>query len=98
MAGFSFLSRFAFICNIFFVGAAIVNLFVLYDQAEKLGFFADTAIVMGMILAPILNMGVNIWYILLRVARKPVRVASWLIVTNLIVLIAQIFYYLILPA
>lgn len=66
----------------------------MFDEAEKLGFLADTAIVMGMILAPVLNMGVNLWFILLLLNRKQVTVAKLFTGFNFIVLILQIIYYL----
>jgi hypothetical protein len=94
MAGFSFFSRFALICNIFFLICLLVNLFVVVEQAEKLGFFADTAIAMGMVLAPILNMGVNLWFIVLLLSKKQITVAKWLTAFNFLVLILQIIYFL----
>lgn len=94
MAGFSFFSRFAFICNIFFLICLLVNLFVVVDQAEKLGFLADTAIAMGMVLAPVLNMGVNLWFIVLLLGKKEITVAKWLTTFNFLVLVLQIIYFL----
>jgi hypothetical protein len=94
MAGFSFFSRFAFICNIFFLICLFVNLFVVVEQAEKLGFLADTAIAMGMVLAPVLNMGVNIWFILLLLGKKQITVAKWMTASNFLILVLQIIYFL----
>lgn len=94
MAGFSFLSRFAFICNIFFLICVLVNLFVVVEQAEKLGFLADTAITMGMVLAPVLNMGVNIWFIILLLGKKQISVAKWMTAFNFLVLVLQFIYFL----
>lgn len=94
MAGFSFFSRFAFICNIFFLISLSIILFVVTDQAEKFGFFAGTAVTMGMVIAPILNMGVNLWLIVLLLNKKPVTVAKWLTAFNFLVLVLQMIYFL----
>lgn len=94
MAGFSFFSRFALICNIFFLISLSIILFVVTDQAEKFGFFAGTAITMGMVMAPILNMGVNLWFIILLLGKKEITVAKWLTAFNFLVLVLQIIYFL----
>lgn len=94
MAGFSFLSRFVFICNIFFLICLFINLFMVFDQADKLGLLAGIIIVMGMILAPILNMGLNLWFIMLLLSRKQITVGKFFTGFNFIVLVIQIIYYL----
>lgn len=98
MAGFSFLSRFTFICNLCFLAAFAIRLFIHFDEAEKLGMVGDTTVVMGMILAPILNMGLNLWYIILLLSKRPITVPLWLTLFNFILLVFQIVFYLILPA
>lgn len=94
MAGFSFFSRFAFICNVFFLISLSIILFVVTDQAEKFGFFAGTAITMGMVIAPILNMGVNIWFIVLLLNKKQITVVKWLTTFNFLVLVLQMIYFM----
>jgi hypothetical protein len=94
MAGFSFFSRFAFICNVFFLISLSIILFVVTDQAEKFGFFAGTAITMGMVIAPILNMGVNIWLIVLLLNKKQITVVKWLTTFNFLVLVLQMIYFM----
>lgn len=98
MAGFSFLSRFALICNLFFIGAMAVRIFLRLDDAQELSTFANISVIMGMVLSPIVNMSVNLWYLVLLISKKPVTVALWVRVFNLLVLIAQLFFYIILPA
>lgn len=98
MAGFSFLSRFALICNLFFAGAMVVRIFFHIDDAQQLGMIANIAVVMGMVLSPIVNMSVNLWYLILLLSRKQVTVPSWVRLFNVFILLAQIFFYIILPA
>lgn len=98
MAGFSFLSRFTFICNLCFLAALAIRAFVHFEEADKLNMASETVIVMGMILAPILNMGLNLWYIILLLRRRQITVPSWLAIFNFILLVFQIVFYLILPA
>jgi hypothetical protein len=98
MAGFSFLSRFALICNLFFVGAMAVRIFFPIDDAQELGMIANIAVVMGMVLSPIVNMSVNLWYLILLLSRKKVTVPLWVSLFNVFILLAQLFFYIILPA
>lgn len=98
MAGFSFLSRFTFICNLCFLAALLIRTLVHFDEAQKLGMVGETTIVMGMVLAPILNMGLNLWYIILLLSKRQITVPFWLTIFNFIILVLQIVFYLILPA
>ena len=98
MTGFSFLSRFALICNLFFVIAMAVRIFMHIDDAQEMGMLANIAVIMGMVLSPIVNMGVNLWHVILLLGKKQITVPVWVRVFNLFVLIAQLFFYIILPA
>ena len=98
MAGFSFLSRFALICNLFFAGAMAVRIFFPIDDAQELGMVANIAVVMGLVLSPIVNMSVNLWYLILLLSRKQVTVPLWVRLFNVFILLAQLFFYIILPA
>jgi len=98
MAGFSFLSRFSFICNLFFVGAMLARIFLPIDDSQELGMLGNIAVVMGMILSPIVNMGVNLWHLILLLGRKQIATALWLRLFNLFILLLQLFFYIILPA
>lgn len=98
MKGFSFLSRFAFICNLFFLGAMVVRIFFKIDEAQELGMLSNIAVVLGMVLSPIINMGVNLLYLVLLLSKKQITVRLWVILFNLFILIAQLFFYIILPA
>jgi hypothetical protein len=98
MRGFSFLSRLAFICNVFFLGAMAARIFMPMDDAQELGLLGNTAVIMGMVLSPIINMGVNLWYVVLLLGKKQVTGPLWMRLFNLFILIAQLFFYIILPA
>jgi len=45
-------------------------------------------------MAPILNMGVNLWFIVLLLGKKEITVAKWLTAFNFLVLVLQIIYFL----
>lgn len=98
MAGFSFLSRFAFICNLFFIGAMLARMFLHLDESQELGAVGNIAVVMGMVLSPIINMSLHLWYMIILISKKQVTVPVWVRIFNLIVLLVQLFFYIILPA
>jgi hypothetical protein len=55
-------------------------------------------IILGWMVAPFLNLVVNIWYGLLLLIRSGIRIPIWLAFINLLILMLQIYIYLILPA
>lgn len=55
-------------------------------------------IILGWMVAPFLNLVVNIWYGLLLLIKSVIRIPIWLALVNLFILILQIYIYLILPA
>lgn len=92
------MSRLAFICNVFFLGAMAARIFMHLDEAQELGLFGNTVVIMGLVLSPIINMGVNLWYLLLLLGKKQVTGPLWLRLFNVFILIGQLFFYIILPA
>lgn len=98
MAGFSFLSRFAFICNLFFLGAVAARTFMQIDESQELGTISNISVVMGMVLSPVVNMSVNLWYLVLLLSKKQTAVSLWIRLFNLFILITQLFFYIIIPA
>ncbi|HCL06901.1 MAG TPA: hypothetical protein DHW64_13515 [Chitinophagaceae bacterium] len=68
------------------------------DDVQELGLLGNTAVIMGMVLSPIINMGVNLWYVVLLLGKKQVTGPLWMRLFNLFILIAQLFFYIILPA
>ncbi len=55
-------------------------------------------IILGWMVAPFLNLVVNIWYGLLLLIRSVIKITFLLSLVNLLILILQIYIYLILPA
>lgn len=55
-------------------------------------------IILGWMVAPFLNLVVNIWYGLLLLIRSGIKIPIWLALVNLLILLLQIYIYLILPA
>jgi hypothetical protein len=88
-----FLSRVAFICNLFFVlGVLLQSTSFLSSQALR-----STILIAGFILAPFLfNPLVNLMYLALLVRRKPLApsVSRWLAFANFIFLLVQILFLL----
>ena len=87
-----FLSRLAFICNIFFLLAVSLQL---TDWIHNLD-IAATIVVIGYFMVVLLNPLVNILYVVLFIVRKKfwTVVPSWLIASNILFLLMQIFYIL----
>ncbi len=83
-----FLSRVAFICNVFFVIAAavqITRLFVPNDVASAMAFI-------GYFLVIVFNPLVNFIYLVLIFTRKLQLLPRWLVLANFLFLILQITY------
>lgn len=102
MKGLSFFSRFAFICNLFFLVCVIIQRTHFLGSGSA-GFagqqeISGIVIVLGWFLAPFLNLGVNTSYAILLINRKPFILPRWLAFTNLFFLGLQFFIYFILPA
>lgn len=99
MRVFNFLSKFAFICNIAFL------LFVFFrwmelkktvaasaDKVIDVPFFKDLIITLG-VSAIIINLLMNIFYVLFLVRGKMKSIPVWLPVINFMFLILQIIYF-----
>ena len=87
-----FLSRLAFVCNIFFLLAVSLQ-FGNWMQNPDI---AATIAVIGYLMVVLFNPLVNICYLVLLFLRKKfwTVVPSWLITANLLFLVMQIFYIL----
>ena len=95
MKGLLFLSRLAFICNVLF------GVCVLIQRVPN--FITNAAIVstigvLGWFLAPFLNLALNIVYVFLFTRKKRGRLPGWLMLTNFLFLLIQIFVHFIIPA
>ena len=99
MRVFNFLSKFTFICNIAFL------LFVFFrwlelkkpaatsaDKVVDVPFFKDLIITLG-VSAIIINLLMNIFYVLFLARGKMKSIPLWLPVVNFMFLILQIIYF-----
>lgn len=89
---FRLLSRVAFICNVCFLVALVIM-----DLPHPLeGALVSLIIILGYVLAMIVNAVVCIWVVFLIITRKPVRdkLPLWLPIANFTFLIAQIILIL----
>ena len=95
MKGLLFLSRLAFLCNLLFLVCLVMQ------RTEDLIAQSDiknTIIILGWFLAPIINFGANMAYGFRLLNKKPLNIPIWLVVSNLVFLLFQIFIHFILPS
>jgi hypothetical protein len=87
-----FLSRVAFICNTCFLLALVI----LWLKHPPEGELISLIIILGYVLAMLINGIVNLWYAILLLFRKPLKtyVPVWLIIVNFLFLIAQLILFL----
>ena len=87
-----FLSRLAFICNVFFLLAVSLQISHWLKNED----LAGTIAILGYLLVALLNPLANIFYLSLFLIRKKFWqvVPSWLITANILFLVMQIFYIL----
>ncbi len=87
-----FLSRLAFICNLCFLAAL---LFQTMPHAPE-GEIISTVIILGYVVAIVLNVVVNIWYVFLLISHKSFRqfIPVWLVAMNFLFLIPQLIIFL----
>lgn len=95
MRAVSFFSRFAFICNIFFVVCLLVQRTHDFIGQKDI---SGVVITLGWFISPLLNLLVCILYTSLFLSRKPLNVATWLVVANFVFLFLQLFIHFILPS
>ncbi len=88
-----FLNRLALICNILFIVCLV------FQRTRDLISSADVKsiiIILGWFISPFLNLAANLWAGILLVKKQPLGVGSWLLVTNLLFFILQLFIHFIL--
>ena len=83
-----FLSRAALICNICF----LITLLMHYIPAIASGIFSSTLIILGTVMAIVINVLMNILYLIIVFYGRPIRkfVPVWLISVNFLFLILQV--------
>ena len=83
-----FLSRVALICNICF----LITLLMHYIPAIASGIFSSTLIILGTVMAIVINVLMNILYLIIVFYGRPIRnfVPVWLFSVNFLFLILQV--------
>lgn len=95
MKGLLFLARLALICNVLFLVCVVFQRTpdFISSQAVK-----ATMVILGILLAPFVNLAANIAYLIARVRRRTASFPSWLAFTNFLFLIFEFFISFILPS
>ena len=95
MKGLLFLYRLAFLCNLLFLVCLLMQRGYLNMGNQDI---KSLLIIMGWLLAPVVNLFANIWLSILLIQKKANGLAAWLAITNFLILLVQIFIYFIQPA
>ncbi len=95
MKGLLFLYKLAFLCNLLFLVCLLMQRGHLSMGNQDI---KSLLIIMGWLLAPILNLSANIWFSILLTQKKGRGLSAWLSITNFLILLVQIFIYFIQPA
>lgn len=82
-----FFSRVAFLCNLCFLITSLLR----FIPELKTGFLTSTVIVLGLVVAIVLNALVNLFYLIFMLSNKPIStlVPSWLVITNFLFFLVQ---------
>ena len=89
-----FLSRIAFICNLFFLLTVLLQ----WRNVGGNDAVISTIIIIGYVFAIVVNPFVNIFYLFMLMRKKPLlqRLPKWLVLANFIFLLLQLQYLLFL--
>jgi hypothetical protein len=89
-----FAARLAFLCNLLFLVCVIIQRTHDFIHQSDI---SNIIIILGWMVAPFLNLIVNILYGIMLLNKSAIRLPLWLGLANLFFLIAEIYVYLILP-
>ncbi|MDB5197274.1 MAG: hypothetical protein JWP88_1645 [Flaviaesturariibacter sp.] len=88
-----FLSRAAFICNLFFLLALLLRMFPWANN----GVAVSTSVIIGYFMVALFNPLVNLIYLVLLIRKKLfIQLPRWLVIANFIFLLLQLQYILFL--
>ena len=87
MRAHSFLSRVALVCNILFVYCWLIQKVTINPIHNK--DVNAIILILGWFSAPLLNMAINIWWLLLLAQKKQPITPKWLLRTNLTLFIFE---------
>ena len=95
MQSLIFFSRVAFICNVCFVFVWVMRYYPILKEGQQ-GHAVGTIVILGLVVAFVLNVIVNLFVLLCMVQRKPVwkHFPSWLLIANFLFLLSQLILFL----
>jgi hypothetical protein len=74
-----FLARLAFICNVFFIACVVFRYWDVLNNQQ----FVSFIVIVGWLMAPVVNLIFNVGYVLTFYRRKlDIRIPKWLIAFN----------------
>ena len=91
MRSLNFLSKLAFLCNLAFIWCLVLR-HTPFSSQEDLD---SMLVIMGWVMAVVVNFSVCLVIIVNLVAHRPMRVPLWLMITNLAFAVIQLIYILI---
>lgn len=94
MKSFLFALRLALLCNLLFLICFIIQRTHDFIHQPDI---TNIIIILGWLVAPFLNLIVNIWVGIALLNKPTGRLPLWLVLANSLFLITQIYVYLILP-
>lgn len=94
MQNLIFFSRVAFICNVCFVLVWVMRAYPMLEQGQP-GEFVSLVLILGILIAFLLNIAVNGFILVFILQRKGVwkHFPRWLIITNFLFLLPQIILF-----
>jgi uncharacterized membrane-anchored protein len=95
MQSLIFFSRVAFICNVCFVFVWIMRYSPSLKQGQP-GHFISLVLILGILIAFVLNIAVNLFILAFLLQRKAVwkHFPAWLVIANFLFLLPQIILFL----
>ena len=94
MQSLIFFSRVAFICNVCFVVVWVMRYYPILKEGQP-GEFVSLVLILGILIAFLLNIVVNLFVLVFMLQRKAVwkLFPGWLIITNFLFLLPQIILF-----
>lgn len=95
MQSLIFFSRVAFICNVCFVVVWVMRYYPILKEGQP-GEFVSLVLILGILIAFLLNIVVNLFVLVFMLQRKAVwkLFPGWLIITNFLFLLPQIILFI----
>lgn len=84
------LAKTAFICNILFLVCVLVQ--HTHDFIGQKD-FTNIIVILGWLISPFLNLSLHIIVVVKWVTKKQVHLPGWLLISNFLILLAQLYIY-----